>query len=99
MESGGQVIGEYKIKSDLIYKAKGCEECNHTGYKGRMVIAEVMLIADQLRQLIAHNAPYNEIRDCARKGGMDTLFESAMRKVEEGITSLDEALGITVTAI
>ncbi|MBI3314346.1 MAG: Flp pilus assembly complex ATPase component TadA [Candidatus Omnitrophica bacterium] len=40
-ENAGQTLGNYKIKSDLVYRAKGCEECNHTGYKGRAVIAEV----------------------------------------------------------
>ncbi len=94
-ESAGQVVGDYKIKSDLIYRAKGCEECNHIGYKGRTVIAEVMAINDEIRLLITREAGYNEIQDAARKNGMDTLFESGMKKVEEGITSLDEVLGIT----
>ena len=94
-ESSGQMVGDYKIKSDLIYRSKGCEECNHTGYKGRVVIAEVMAINDEIRLLITRSAGYNEIKDAARKNGMDTLFESGMKKVEEGITSLDEVLGIT----
>jgi len=68
------MVGEYKIKSDLIYKEKGCDECNQTGYKGRVVISEVMAINDNIRQLMAKNATYNEIRDAARKNGMDTLF-------------------------
>ncbi|MDO8801780.1 GspE/PulE family protein [Phenylobacterium sp.] len=94
-ESAGQMVGDYKIKSDLIYRSKGCEECNHTGYKGRVVIAEVMAINNEIRLLITRSAGYNEIKDAARKNGMDTLFESGMKKVEEGITSLDEVLGIT----
>ncbi|HLD88339.1 MAG TPA: ATPase, T2SS/T4P/T4SS family [Candidatus Omnitrophota bacterium] len=94
-ESAGQMVGDYKIKSDLIYRSKGCEECNHTGYKGRVVVAEVMAINDEIRLLITRSAGYNEIKDAARKNGMDTLFESGMKKVEEGITSLDEVLGIT----
>src|SRR3989338_158846 len=94
-ENAGQTVGDYKIKSDLIYRGKGCEECNHTGYKGRVVIAEVMAINDELRLLITRGASYNEIQDAARKNGMDTLFESGIKKVEEGITSLDEVLGIT----
>ncbi len=95
-ESAGQMVGEYKIKSDLIYRAKGCEECNHTGYKGRLVLAEVMVMTDEIRGLITTNASYIQIRDAARKGGMDTLFESGMKKVEDGITSLDEVLGVTM---
>ncbi len=92
-----RIFGDYTIKVDLIYKAKGCDECNHTGYKGRLVLAECMAINDDIRRLMAQNASYNDIKDAARKNGMDTLFESAMKKVEAGITSIDEALGITLT--
>lgn len=93
-EAAGQMVGAYKIKSDLIYKAKGCDACNHTGYKGRVVISEVMTVNDELRSLMARNGTYDQIKDSARKNGMDTLFESGLKKVEEGITSLDEILGI-----
>ena len=93
-EAAGQVVGDYKIKGDLIYRAKGCDKCNHSGYRGRVVIAEVMAINEEIRSLVGRNASVTEIKDAARKNGMDTLFESGMKKVEEGITSLDEVLGI-----
>ncbi|MEI7999032.1 MAG: ATPase, T2SS/T4P/T4SS family, partial [Candidatus Omnitrophota bacterium] len=94
-ESNSQTIVNYKIKSDLIYRAKGCDECSHTGYKGRTVVSEVMIIDDQIRSLLSKNDNYEQIRDSARKNGMDTLFEAGMKKVEEGITSIDEILSIT----
>jgi type IV pilus assembly protein PilB len=94
-ETNGLMIGSYKVKSDLIYRHKGCDECSHTGYKGRIVISEVMTINDEIRSLITHSAGYNELRDAARRNGMDTLFESGMKKVEDGITSVDEILGVT----
>ncbi len=87
--------GGLTIKSDLIYRAKGCQECNHTGYKGRLVIAEVMALNDKIRQLIAEKATYTQIKDEARKNGMDTLFESGIKRVEDGLTSLEEILSIT----
>lgn len=93
-EAAGQMVGEYKIKADLLYKAKGCEECNHSGYKGRVVVSEVMTMNDDIRRLMALSGAYSDIRDAARKNGMDTMFESGMKKVEEGISSLDEILGI-----
>lgn len=96
-EPSERQFGDYSLKADLIYKAKGCDFCNHTGYKGRLVLAETMTINDEIRRLMAKEASYNDIKDAARKNGMDTLFESAMKKVEEGITSIDEALGITLT--
>jgi len=89
--------GGIEFKSDLIYRAKGCEDCNHTGYKGRLVIAEVLPIDDNIREMISKRASYTEVKDAARKSGMDTLFESGLKKVEEGITSLDEILSVTVT--
>jgi type IV pilus assembly protein PilB len=94
-EANGLMFGSYKIKSDLIYRAKGCDECSHTGYKGRMIISEVMSINDEVRNLIARSASYTEIRDAARRNEMDTLFESGMKKVENGLTSVDEVLGVT----
>jgi type IV-A pilus assembly ATPase PilB len=89
-------LGDVKLSVDLIYRAKGCDECSHTGYKGRMVIAEVLLIDDVIRRLISKNATYNELRDAARKNGMATLYESGLKRVEEGITSLEEVLGVTI---
>jgi len=93
-EANGQVVGNYKIKTDLIYRAKGCDDCSHTGYKGRVVVSEVMAINDEIRLLISKSAAYTEIRDAARRNEMDTLFESGMKKVEAGITSVDEVLAL-----
>ncbi len=88
-------LGEIKLKADLIYRAKGCDKCAHTGYKGRMVVAEVLLIDEELRRLIGKNAGYSDLKDAARKNGMMTLFEAGIRKVEAGITSLEEIFGVT----
>ena len=84
-----------KIKADLIYRAKGCDECNHTGYRGRVAINEVMQIDQEIRKLIVERASYIQIKDSARKNGMDTLFESGIKKVEAGLTSVEEILSIT----
>ena len=94
-EANGLTLGSYKVKSDLIYRAKGCDDCSHTGYKGRIIVSEVMAINDEIRALITRSAGYNEIRDAARRNEMDTLFESGMKKVESGITSVDEILVLT----
>ncbi|MDD5595934.1 MAG: type II/IV secretion system protein, partial [Candidatus Omnitrophica bacterium] len=87
-----------KLKNELIYKPKGCAKCNQLGYKGRSCIAEVMLINEELRALINQNAPFQKIREVARANGMQTLYESAIKKVEEGITSLEEAFSVTLGA-
>lgn len=87
--------GGIKFKSDLIYREKGCDECNQTGYKGRLVISEVMPIDDTIKELISQKASYLKIKEAARKNGMDTLFEAGLKKVEEGITSFTEIVGVT----
>ncbi|MBF0531803.1 MAG: Flp pilus assembly complex ATPase component TadA [Candidatus Omnitrophica bacterium] len=88
--------GGITFKSDLIYRAKGCEACNSVGYKGRVVVAEVLVVDEQVRALISRNATFTEIKDCARKNGMATIFESGIKKVEEGITSYEEVCRISV---
>jgi type IV pilus assembly protein PilB len=80
------------ISSDIVYKAKGCEDCNFIGYKGRSLIAEVFLIDDDIRNLIYHKTSLLDIADVARKKGYFSLLQSGLRKVEEGITSLEEVL-------
>lgn len=95
MEPNPDLLGGLKFNSDLIYKAAGCDDCNHTGYRGRLVVTEAMVIDDTIRELMTKKASYAEILDAARKGGMDTLFEDGLKKVEAGLTSLDEILSIT----
>lgn len=86
------------LKADLIYKAKGCTKCNNTGYKGRACIAEAMAVNEQIKELINQRASSQKIREVARATGMQTLYESGIKKVEEGLTSLEEALSITLGA-
>ncbi|MBF0122029.1 MAG: Flp pilus assembly complex ATPase component TadA [Candidatus Omnitrophica bacterium] len=89
-------LGDLKLSTDLIYRAKGCDKCSHTGYRGRLVIAEIIEVDDEIRNIVSKNGTYTELRDAARKNGMVTLFESGIKKVEEGATSLEEVLGVTL---
>jgi type IV pilus assembly protein PilB len=91
-------LGGIKLKTDLIYRPKGCAKCSQIGYKGRVCIAEVMIINEQIRDLISQRASFQKIREVARAGGMQTLYESSIKKVEDGITSLEEALSVTLGA-
>lgn len=88
--------GGIKFNSDLIYRASGCDACKGSGYKGRIVVAEVMPVDDSIRALISRVASHAEIRDTARKNGMTTIFESGIRLVEKGFTSYDEVCRISV---
>lgn len=87
-----------KLKTDLIYKPKGCPKCSNTGYHGRACIAEVMVVSEKIRELINQRASFQKIKEVARSEGMQTLYESSIKKVEAGVTSLEEALSITLGA-
>jgi type IV pilus assembly protein PilB len=87
---------DIKLNAELIYRAKGCDYCNHTGYRGRIAAYEVVAINENLRQAIARGVNYDEFKKKTREEGMKTLFENALKKVEAGITSLEEVLSVTL---
>lgn len=95
-ESSPDLHGGIELNCDLAFKPKGCEACNNSGYRGRIVVAEVLPIDKDIRSLIAKKATYSEIKDAARKNGMDTIFESGLKLVEKGITSFDEICRVSV---
>jgi type IV pilus assembly protein PilB len=80
------------LNSPIVYKAKGCEKCNFIGYKGRTVIAETLLIDEDLREAIYKGINSLQIMELAKKKGVLNLLESGLKRVEEGITSLEEVL-------
>jgi type IV pilus assembly protein PilB len=77
-------------------KGAGCDRCNSTGYKGRVGLYEVMDIGDELRELILVGASGLELRRKAVDGGMLTLRMSGLRKVKDGMTTVDEVVRETV---
>ncbi len=95
-EPSKEQISNIKINAELLYKPRGCAKCNQLGYRGRICIAEVMYINEEIRTLVNQGTSFQKIRDAAKANGMQTLYESAMKKVEAGITSLEEALSVTV---
>jgi len=77
-------------------KGKGCEKCNNTGYKGRVGLYEVMEVTEDLRELILVGASALELRRKAVDEGMITLRGSGLRKVKDGVTTVDEVVRETV---
>ena len=77
-------------------KGAGCDRCNQTGYKGRVGLYEVMEIADELRELILVGASSLELRRKAVDEGMLTLRASGLRKVKDGVTTIEEVVRETV---
>ena len=77
-------------------KGAGCDKCNTTGYKGRVGLYEVMAIGEELKELILVGASGMELRRKAIEEGMITLRMSGLRKVKDGLTSLEEVVRETV---
>jgi type IV pilus assembly protein PilB len=77
-------------------KGSGCEKCNNTGYKGRVGLYEVMEVTDDLRELVLVGASGLELRRRAVEDGMITLRQSGLRKVKEGVTTIEEVARETV---
>ena len=91
-----------RIPMDLVerttfYRGKGCDECNESGYKGRQGIYEVMDMTSRIRKLIMAEVSTDELRDAAIDEGMLTLREDGLKKVERGITTLEEVVRETAT--
>ena len=75
---------------------RGCERCSGTGYKGRVGVFEVMEMGDALRELVVHNAPVSELRKVALAEGMTPLRLSGLKKVADGVTTLEEVVRETM---
>jgi general secretion pathway protein E len=79
----------------MVWRAKGCAQCNHTGYSGRTGIYELLPIDEELKRLIHDGAGEHALRDHAEKKGMRNLRQDGMRWVAEGITTPEEILRVT----
>ncbi len=78
------------LAAPTIYQATGCPACDHQGYKGRLAILELLRMDAELDELIARRATNREVKQAALDKGFRTLADDAIRRVLEGITSLDE---------
>ncbi len=85
-----------EAKKITVYKTGGCNECNNTGYKGRIGLFEVLEVTDEIQELILSGASSAEIRRKAIEQGMVTLRRSGLEKIKQGITSIEEVVRETV---
>jgi type IV pilus assembly protein PilB len=84
------------IRGKHFMRGRGCENCNKSGYRGRMAIFELMGMDDELRELIMKNANTTLLRNHARKKGMRTLRECGLLAIYEGQTTIDEVVRETI---
>ena len=79
----------------VFYKAAGCENCQHTGYKGRAGLYEMLNMTDEARDLLHKKPSVTAVRDAARRGGLRSLQSAGIALVVEGKTSLKEVVRVT----
>ncbi|KAB2835161.1 MAG: type II secretion system protein GspE [Candidatus Brocadia sp.] len=82
-------IGEY------LYRSKGCDACNNTGFKGRKCIAEFLFVDDAIRRLVLAHKDSSEIMKEAVKGGTKSLWTDGLESVRKGETTLEELLRVS----
>jgi general secretion pathway protein E/type IV pilus assembly protein PilB len=80
---------------EVLYKGRGCRECQGTGYRGRIGIFEMMVITDDVRSLILENASAPELRKMAVRHGMTSLRDDGFRHLREGRSTIEEILRVT----
>ncbi|MFZ2493264.1 MAG: type IV-A pilus assembly ATPase PilB [Thermoanaerobaculia bacterium] len=85
-----------EVGTFTVYKGRGCEKCNSTGYKGRVGLVEVMQIDDDIRELILSGGTAIDIKRKAIENGMITLRRSGLIKIKDGVTTVDEVARETV---
>jgi len=97
-----EVIRQFERRHDVdlskiaFFHGKGCQRCNFTGYHGRTGLYEFFVITKKIRELILEEAPEEKLREAAQKEGMRTIFQHGMKKVDQGVTTLEEILRVTV---
>jgi len=79
-----------------LYRASSCYSCNHTGYRGRVGIFEILPISESIRKLILNRESDHRINETAKKEGMITIRQHGLMKVKDGITSMEELLRVIV---
>lgn len=86
-----------EAKGITFYEPKGCDECDGTGYKGRLPIFEVMKVSEPIKKLIVDRADTSQIRKQAMEDGMTLLVTDGIRRIKEGLTTIEEVLAVATT--
>jgi type IV pilus assembly protein PilB len=81
-----------EIKALPFHKGTGCDTCGGTGYKGRAGIYEVMAMTPEVRRMVLRGASVADMRDQAVSEGMLTLRMDGIKKIEKGVTTLEEVV-------
>jgi general secretion pathway protein E len=81
-------------KPITLYRAVGCADCNHTGYRGRTSILEILVMTDAIRQAVLKSADSGAIQKLALENGMQTMAVHGLKKALAGVTTIDDVLRV-----
>ncbi len=84
------------LDNGKLFHGAGCPHCKQTGYSGRMMINELLVMNDDMRLLLSHGATTAEMQQAAQRGGMRPMRQDAAIKVVSGYTTVDEVLRVSV---
>ena len=84
-----------QLRNAKFFKGEGCDECTKSGYKGRIGIFELLIMADDVRELIFERVSSSALKEKAKSLGMGTLREDGIRKVLKGMTTVSEVMRVT----
>ena len=82
--------------SIALFRGRGCEACNHTGYRGRVPIHELLVASDRIKELLQGRARTGELMACARAEGMRTLLQDGIEKVTQGLTTYQQVRAVAI---
>jgi len=85
-----------KFEGSTLFFGKGCEDCHHTGYRGRVGIFEILRIDSAMKHSILEGSSSNELRDAAMASGMRSLRDAGLGAVLDGVTTIEEVLRETI---
>jgi general secretion pathway protein E len=89
------VAGDAAHEKGPFYRARGCDACANTGFRGRTVITELLVMSDELRAVVSANADARLIERAALSSGMRTMFQDGIAKVRAGVTTINEVMRVT----
>ena len=79
-----------------LFRGRGCNACNNTGYRGRVPIHELLVVSERLKELIQGRARTAELLACARDNGMRTLLQDGIQKVAQGLTTYQQVRAVAI---
>lgn len=90
LEEERQLLQKHGFSNPDLRKGKGCRNCDHSGYRGRLAIQEVLIVNEELGRMILQKRPDQDYFDCAVRSGMLPMMKDGLYKVSRGWTTLSE---------